>query len=353
MNKNLLNNFNNNTLNFDKNRYPFDSWVLNVIKEDYPLLDTLENTHLFVLPIDLAQITDKVQKSFGSYEVSKLFDEFAEEYIAPLIESEYLIKRYATLNLVVPNQFELGRKLYFHQGIFYANGVGQGTIWTALTKCYDSNSMWVVDRNNSKHITSVALENNLSQEDFESMILDVAYPVNIETGQAHLFHQEILHGNINNITNSTRMSIDWHILLKGEEYNQRVPGGFFRMANDYNHTDISLKDPIIYISNNSSYDKNIPTQMQASYILSFLEKNNVKHVSRAWENEGLTHLPIFRDLISKTQDIVVLSIYTLTDDDLIDKIMDSGLKVYFVNEMLILPDDYKKIKYYKSFGKAT
>ena len=350
MNKHLLNNFNNNTLNFDKNRYPFHRWVLNVLKDDYPTLDCLENTHLFVPDTELAQVTDKVQKSFGSYEISKLYDDFAEEYIAPLIKSAYLVKRYPTLNLVVPNQFSIGRKLYFHQGIFYANGKGQGTIWTAITKCYDSNSMWVVDHDNSKRITAVALEKKLSQEDFESMILDVAFPVNIETGQAHLFHQEILHGNINNVTDITRMSIDWHVLLEGEEYNQRVPGGFFRMPNDYNHTDISLKDPIIYISNNSSYDKNIPTQMQASYILSFLKENNIKHISRAWENEGLTHLPIFRDLLTKTHDIVMLSIYTLTDEDLIDKIMESSLKVYFVNELLMLPDDYDKIKIYKSFS---
>jgi nicotinate-nucleotide pyrophosphorylase (carboxylating) len=76
--------------------------------------------------------------------------------------------------------------------------------------------MWVVDHDNSKRLTARALKDKLSQEDFESMILDVAYPVNIETGQAHLFHQEILHGNINNDTSITRMSIDWHILLKGD-----------------------------------------------------------------------------------------------------------------------------------------
>lgn len=349
MNEKLLIHFNNNTLTFDRNKYRFDEWVLNIIKEDYPLLDSLEKTHFFVPSNNFSTVTDKVQKSFGSFEISKLFDDFAEEYIAPLIESEYLIKRYPTLNLVPPNQFELGRRLYFHQGSFYANGLGQGTIWTALTKCYESNSMWVVDHDNSKRLTARALKDKLSQEDFESMILDVAYPVNIETGQAHLFHQEILHGNINNDTSITRMSIDWHVLLKGEQYNQRVPGGFFRMPGDFENSNIKIDEAIVYISNNSAYDKHISTQLQASYILSFLKENNIKHISRVWENEGLTHLPIFRDLLTKGHNIVMLSIYSLTDDDLLDCIIQSDSEVLFVNESLALPHDYEKIKHYLSY----
>src|SRR6056300_612253 len=157
MNKKLLKYFNNKTLTYDRDVYKFDEWVLNVIKEDYPRLDSLEKTHLLVPSTQLPEIIDKVQKSFASAEISSLFDDFAQENIAPLIGCEYLIKRFPTLNLVPPNQFGLGRRLYFHQGVFYANGIGQGTIWTALTKCYDSNSMWVVDHQNSKRIITTAL----------------------------------------------------------------------------------------------------------------------------------------------------------------------------------------------------
>lgn len=349
MNEKLLKFFDNKTLTFDRDKYRFDEWVLNVIKEDYPQLDSLEKTHLFVPSNNLSTVTDKVQNSFASKEVSTLFDDFAEEYIAPLIESEYLIKRFPTLNLVPPNQFELGRRLYFHQGLFYANGLGQGTIWTALTKCYDSNSMWVVDHQNSKRIITIALENRLSQQEFEDEILNVAYPVNIEVGQAHLFHQEILHGNVNNDTGVTRMSVDWHVLLKGEQYNQRVPGGFFRTAGDYEKSSIKINNPIIYISNNSGYDKHIPTQLQASYILTFLKDKGINYSSRTWENEGFNHLPIFRDLLTKGHSIAMLSIYSLTDDDLLDCIMQSDSEVLFVNEQLMLPHDYDKIKHYLSY----
>jgi hypothetical protein len=145
------------------------------------------------------------------------------------------------------------------------------------------------------------------------------------------------------------MSVDWHVLLKGEEYNQRLPGGFFRMAEDFEHNNININNPIIYISNNSDYDKHIPTQLQASYILTFLKDNNINYSSRTWENEGFTHLPILRDMLTKGHNIAMLSIYTLTDDDLLDCIMQSGSEVLFVNELLTLPYDYEKIKLYLSY----
>ena len=48
--------------------------------------------------------------------------------------------------------------------------------------------------------------------------MKLAYPVELDVGQAHLFNQESIHGNINNTTEVTRMALDWHILPKEESF---------------------------------------------------------------------------------------------------------------------------------------
>ena len=70
------------------------------------------------------------------------------------------------------------------------------------------------------------MENKITFEEWERLCLQSAYPIKYDVGSAHLFHQEIIHGNVNNVTDSTRMAIDWHILLKDEECGRRIPGDF-------------------------------------------------------------------------------------------------------------------------------
>ena len=357
MQKQYINNWNNKTLGYNVEKYNFSKWVFDVIAEDYPKITTLDMLHTVVPSEDLVKITDKVQKSFASEIFSKMVDDFAEEYIKPLIDNNrYLVKRFPTLNLVVPNQEKLGRRLHFHQGIFYNNGRGQGTIWMPITKCFESNSMWVVDYEHSVGITKKIVNDQTSQKDFEKMCMEKAYPVTLYPGQAHLFHQEIIHGNINNVTGLTRMAIDWHVLVEGEEFNGRYPGGFFRLPKDYKQTHVKTKNAAIYLSNNSSFDKHIPLHIQRNYIVDYCKNNNIQYSGYVFENEHLTHQPILKDLIQNNQNIIMLSIHSLPDDEEIrhtylSLAIDNKIDIIFVNELLnISKDNITKILTYYNFG---
>ena len=234
MNHILLKNFNNNTLQYDVEKYNWPDIILEQIQTKYSSVKSLETIHNVLAPTEIADVTALVQNNFLTSEMSTLLDDFAEEYIAPLLSNQkYLIKRQPTLNVVIPNQEEVGRRLPFHQGIFYDNGRGQGTIWMPLTECYDTNSMWIMDLETSRSLTKKVIAEKMSVEQFEKHCIKHARPVTLKPGQAHLFAQEHIHGNLNNTTDITRLAIDWHILIEGEEYHQRLPGAFFRMPGDY------------------------------------------------------------------------------------------------------------------------
>ena len=354
-------NFDNKTLNYDHDCYPWALWVLEIIQELYPYVTSLENIHNEVPTRELIPITDMVQIKLGSPEYAKEFDAFAETYIAPILEGKkYLIKRRPTLNLVVPNQERLGRKLPFHQGIFYNNGRGQGTIWMPLTKTYDTNSMYVVATRESRRITKALINNQWSQKKFEDACLETAYPVELDIGQAHLFHQEIIHGNVNNETGVTRMAIDWHILVEGEEFGGRVPGGFFRLPNDIEYTMPNHKNDICigYIGNNTKYDKHIPPNLQRDAMRIFCKERNIPNNMMQVENEHLYWMPILEELITSEVDVIVMnSIYSLPDQvDRRTYLMNLALKnkvtIWFVNEEFCLSNESEKekINTYLNFG---
>jgi sporadic carbohydrate cluster 2OG-Fe(II) oxygenase/sporadic carbohydrate cluster protein (TIGR04323 family) len=357
MHNSYKDNWDNKTLNYDIERYNFSEWVLNVIQQDYPNLTDLQYLHTCVKSENLVNITDKVQKSFAERSFGKMIDDFAEEYIKPLIgDNKYLVKRFPTLNLVVPNQEKLGRRLHFHQGIFYNNGRGQGTIWMPLTNCYESNSMWIVGYEDSKNITKEIVEYKTSQDVFEKMSLDKAFPVTLSPGQAHLFHQEHIHGNVNNKTNVTRMAIDWHVLVEGEEFNGRYPGGFFRLPKEYEQEKVKINNASIYLSNNSDFDKHIPLHIQRNYIVNYCEQNNIQYSGYVFENEHLEHLPILEDMINKAQNVIMLSIYSLPNDKelrnhYLNLAINNNVDIIFVNELLKLSkDSLANINTYLEFG---
>lgn len=352
----LLKNFDNSTLNYNLQKYPFHNLVKEVIKEKFLDVEELENIHSTIKPEKLIEVTSYVQNSFGSAEFSKLFDLFAEEYISPLIgTSPYLIKRFPTLNLVVPNQAKLGRLLNFHKGTFYSNGLGQGTIWMPLTRCYDSNSMYVVNHKESNIISDYYVNKKWSQAKFEQECLKNARPVTLKPGQAHLFHQEHLHGNINNTTGKSRLAIDWHVLLKGEEFHQRLPGGFFRLKGDWVQEKPKIENCVIYTSNNTKIDKHIPNYLQTSYIEKFCEQYDIKYSMRLVENEGATHLPMLEDIIKRKHNIILYSIHSLPEDEvrrnyLLDLCLTNNVKLYFMNEYILLSkDNLQKINKYLSW----
>ena len=363
MNKHLLNNFNNNSLQYDKEKYPFDKYVLSVIQEDHPYVVDLSKIHTHNLSGNqILKISEKVQKSFSSHEFGTMIDSFASEYLQPLIgDTEFLVKRYPTLNFVVPNQEEIGRRLPFHQGVTYDNGRGQGTIWMPLTPTFDSNSMYVVDHESSKKITTFAIINQITFEEWERLCLESSYPIKYDVGFAHLFHQEIIHGNVNNVTDNTRMAIDWHILLKDEEFGCRIPGGFFRKKEDFKEATLvnNSQQSIIYISSNSEYDKNIVKIHQYNMIKAYCDANNIEYNFKLEENDHFAWLPYLESLMEHDYigTILMLSIFSLPDDKerrstILHKAVKNKKKIVFANEMQIIENlkDIATVEYYRTFA---
>jgi sporadic carbohydrate cluster protein (TIGR04323 family) len=359
----LLQNWENQTLEYDLDRYPWPKWVLEVIQEIEPAVQDLSQFHTVVPTEGISRVTSHVQNAFSRQIFMERFDAFAAQYLAPLANNcKYMLKRQATLNLVVPNQVVTGRLLPFHQGVWYNNGRGQGTVWMALTNCYDSNSVWVVDTEQSRKISKDTIKNQWNQNEFEAACLKSAYPVNIKPGQCHLFHQEIIHGNINNVTDITRMSIDWHILHQGHESGRRLPGGFFRFPGDYSQAKKSQQQSnfgfITYLGNNTEYDQGIPAVMQRTMIDQYCSSFGLATNGMQFENEYLTWMPVLEHLINqKVPGIVMLSIFSLPDDrsrrqELLKLALENNIEIHFANEYIKMTsqDDADLIERYRSFS---
>jgi sporadic carbohydrate cluster protein (TIGR04323 family) len=358
----LQKHWDNATLNYDLEKYNFRKWATDVIKEKFPQVDQLEKIHEALKPSEIVRLQQHVQNACSRKDFMQMFDSFVEEYIPSRIENKrYMIQRQGTLRVVIPQQAKVGRRLHFHQGIFVGNGRGCRTIWTPLTRAEKSNTMWIMDLDKSREVTKRFLKERWDLEKFEDTCIKNSKPVELRPGQSHLFFQEHIHGNINNEEGYTRVSMDMRILIEGEEYGRRLPGGFMRMPGDHRSGEIfdyTDKHFITYAGWNSNFTKFIPLPMQRSTIEDYCRRYNIQYSSYEFENEHCDWQPgLEHHIKQRPHGIVLTSIYAMTDDKyrrnkLLEMALEFGVELHFANELCFLKNrkDLEKIKAYLNFA---
>ena len=354
--------WNNNVIDYDLEKYNWPAWALSVIQEVAPQVKELETLHEALTPAEIVRVSQHVQNACSRIDFMRRFDEFAAGIVPQRIQNKrYLIQRQGTLRVVIPNQAKVGRRLAFHQGIFVGNGRGCRTIWTPFTKAEKTNTMWMLDLDISREITKRVLAEKWSLEKFEEESLKHAWPVTLKPGQSHLFFQEHIHGNVNNDEGYTRVSMDMRILIEGEEWGRRLPGGFMRLPGDYevaSTMDYTGKSFITYAGWNSNFSKDIPLPMQRAIIEPYCQKNKISYTSYEFENEHMDWQPGLEFYIKERPDgIVLCSMYSLTDDierrsELLNLALDMGVELHFANELTSLKtrEDLEKIETYLNFA---
>jgi sporadic carbohydrate cluster protein (TIGR04323 family) len=358
----LQEHWNNDTLNYDLEKYNWPAWALSVIQEVAPQIKELETMHEYLTPAEIVRVGQHVQNACSRRDFMERFDEFAAGVVPQRIQNKrYMIQRQGTLRVVIPQQAKVGRRLQFHQGIFVGNGRGCRTIWTPFTRAEKTNTMWIMDLDISREITKQVLSEKWSLQKFEDECLKHAWPVTLDPGQSHLFFQEHIHGNVNNEEGYTRVSMDMRILIEGEEWGRRHPGGFMRLPGDYEVTEIgdyTGKTFITYAGWNSVFTKNVPLPMQRAIIEPYCQKNKISYNSYEFENEHLDWQPALEHYIKeRPAGIVLTSMYALTDDatrrsELLQLALDCEVELHFANELTSLKTkaDLEKIETYLNFA---
>ena len=338
----------NKILDYDCQKYDWSSIFLQIIQEKFPSLDKLDQLHLHVKTGDLVELRKHLERAFQGQEVQQKIDEFFEECVSPLLPSQdYMIQKTPGIRLLVPDQAKKGRLLSFHTGHWTGYDNGMYTVWTPVTRTWDSNAMQVLSWDDTITAMESIHKNKLQTADIQSLCEQYCWPTSINVGQSWLFNQGHLHGNINNDTGVSRLSFDVRAMVKGCNYGFRYPGGFWRLRNQSKHFQIPKLDSnlrwVTLSDQGSNYVGSTPQFIIREFLLTWCSKNNIRPIE--WHNEYL-HCDWnmnFQYMISNsTVDGVVLpSIYALTAEpclrlELMKQALDNKVQLVFVDENILL-----------------
>lgn len=333
----------NQTVNYNLQEHDWPEFWLAKAKEIYPQINSLEKVHEVLSASEIVQLGSQLQKLCATDEFIDRIDKYYNSIVPSRIDADdWMIQRYFTVRIVIPNQAKTGRLLQFHKDEWTGNGLGIYTLWTPITKAYETNSMQIMSREDSAMITNECYKEQWSFDKLQAEAQPLCYPVTLEPGQAHLFQQDHIHGNVNNETDITRWSMDGRILPKGGDYHRKLPGGYFRFIGEKQDTRNINPDKkfISYAGWNSSWSGGIPLPMQRATINEYCKTNNIQINDYQFENEFLDWYPALEQFITSynIDAIVLCSIYSLPEDlsrtqQILQSAVDNNVELHFANEL--------------------
>jgi sporadic carbohydrate cluster 2OG-Fe(II) oxygenase/sporadic carbohydrate cluster protein (TIGR04323 family) len=344
------------TVDYDLTKHNWPEFWLSIAKEKFPQITSLETVHTVLTVPEISELGHHCQAACARDEFADRVDAYFKDIVGDHIGfEEWMIQRYFTIRIVIPNQAKQGRLLQFHQGIWVGNGLGLRTIWTPFTQVYDSNSMYVASFEDSVKITQDTYNNKWDYDTIQENCGKSSYPIKLNPGQAYLFQQQHIHGNFNNETEITRWSMDGRILPKGGHYHRKAPGGYFRFLGE-RESDIKVdtsKTWVSYAGWNTNFSNPIPLPMQRDLINKYCDKFNIKTNDYQFENEYCDWLPGLEKFITGLgiEGIVLCSIYCLPDNKerrvkLLNIAVDRGVELHFANELTTVKskEDIEKLE---------
>jgi len=157
-----------------------------------------------------------------------------------LIGNELAIQKKANLSIQLPNDDT--SLLPIHSDVWAGNSPYELVLWIPFCDVFETKSFFLINKEKSIELNrQISLDSkkdlkSLREENIESVI----WP-EVKKGQAILFSHSLLHGNIKNQTDETRVSLNMRIKSLLSPYSTKGLGDFFEIYNVKPATEIGLK----------------------------------------------------------------------------------------------------------------
>tara|TARA_R110000824_G_scaffold97445_3_gene232911 strand:+ start:1937 stop:2608 length:672 start_codon:yes stop_codon:yes gene_type:complete len=139
---------------------------------------------------DFHEVFYGVLNSEEGITLKNIYKNFIEDVVSPIFDESFLYQKFPSFRVHIPKD-QAVHKWHYDSDEDHNHPSWEINFQIALTKMFDSNTMW--------------LESVPSLGDFS--------PVEMETGEFCIFYgNKCRHGNKKNLTNKTRVSMDFRIL---------------------------------------------------------------------------------------------------------------------------------------------
>lgn len=364
---NLQNYWNGNIVDYDDEKFHFADWILDRINKLGYKLDDLTRLHEVVPDGEVFLLTKNLCAETHLPEFQRMVNNYVRDVVVPKGDLQFpiAVQRYMNVRIMLPHK--PASIFPFHTGILYGHGPASHSLWMPLTDVTADDmytaSMQIIDIDPSRELIKAAVENRYDVATMTEVFGKNSYPLKACSGKAVFFSQENIHGNFINTTGKTRVSMDFRVAEGrfGNLLARKIAGGYFKIipeheADEDNWSEASEtqrdrshdngKRNVLYIHNATKATRNVPVHLQRYMIYEYAQKHKLTYHFEYFDLEDMTHLPTLQYVIDDLDcNVVLYSIYCLPEDPefrktLIDSVLEKGLVLHFVNEDMVIANQF-------------
>ena len=261
--------------------------------------------------------TSKVERYTALYDIVKS-EEFRNHYLK-LIKSvtdelridKYWYQKIPSLRL----QYKAEKSVNFHSDTWYGHGKKVINVWAPIENVELTNTLYYCSQKNSDEINEEFSAKKLELSMINEMALEVSKPVLPKKNEIFLFNSTILHGTVVSKSESTRLSLDFRILVDGEDPGTKSLWEFYEPSS---YERKSLKTCIFYLYTRNLVTENLSHSLQRQIVIAYCERKNlISNGIEETEIHGVNHYPNLRYYIQNkfSDTIVMASINCLPTDE--------------------------------------
>ena len=185
--------------------------------------DNLSNLHNFIKIEDINNLRiSAFTKLNKDLDWKKLIFELIESEVTNLLGQDLLIQSKLNLSIQMPN--DKTSLLPAHSDCWSADSPFQLNLWIPLTDAYSTNSMFIWSPEMTINLMNEVKKNNTKPLEIDNNQVMEEHFVDLKFGEILLFNPGIMHGNVQNKTNDTRVSLNVRIKsLFSPEPDERNP----------------------------------------------------------------------------------------------------------------------------------
>lgn len=186
---------------YDPKLYNFCKEVEKYFNIQAGKLDEIHNIRKDLIPFENLNFNNETKTKFheifysnlnsrNGKEIQSIYEQFIEDIVAPLFSDNFLYQKFPSFRIHLPDRKAI-HKWHYDSDPDHKHPLWEINFQIALTKAYDTNAMW--------------LESVPGLKDYK--------PVELDVGQIAIFNGNTCsHGNKHNVTNKTRVSMDFRVL---------------------------------------------------------------------------------------------------------------------------------------------
>lgn len=337
---------------FSPAAFPFARIVLDYVNEQLgatPPLVSLSQLHTLTPTVTSARLYEIFYLSLGTPAFLHTYRQYMRQHIMPAFDVPLVYQKKPGVRL----QFPGSKTVQFHTDEWYGHGTNIINCWLPLTDTLSTNALQVASWTDSVREVKKLEVAAMTMSEMNEHLSQFVQPIITTYGHTYFFNAQCVHGTVTNTTDATRVSLDFRLLLSGQDAGNKPVDQYYEDPQRLSTTPTSAlpaSPPAIattYLYPRYGLTRHISQSQQRLVVGDYAKRYGITIVAEETEIGTMAHHPILLDLargtgIDEVNTVVLFSVLCLPPDAthrqrILAQAAAAGITFHFANEQLVFP----------------